>query len=77
MAERRSAVASNRSTTRKTARKPIGAPLPLSDADLDAETQPEAISRPDQLRADAAFWDAHCPPALRGLLTATVEEPGG
>jgi hypothetical protein len=56
-------------------RTPVGSPLPLSDADLDAEAAAGAISRPSDLRADAAFWDAHCPPSLRGLLAATVEEP--
>jgi hypothetical protein len=56
-------------------RRPVGKPLPLTEAALDAETSPEAM----QAAAESAYeWAARAGgPLIRSLLEAEPEpEPG-
>lgn len=49
---------------------PLGAPLPLSDDDLDEMSR----VTPQDIKKAAAFWRAHVSPKFASLLDAQVEE---
>lgn len=53
--------------------KRLGKPLDWSEESLD---QLAEVRQPD-IDDAVAFWNANCPPALRGLLDAEVMEEDG